>query len=164
MNTIVCVDNNWGIGRDNDLLFHIPADMKFFKEHTMGNVVVMGMATLLSLPGQRPLPGRTTVVISNDLNWNPEGVIICRSMDELFEKLKDFESKKIYVCGGASIYAQLIDYCDTAYITKVDSSDENAQKFFPDMDKKEEWSITDESEVMEHNGLEFRFVTYSKTK
>ena len=51
MNAIVCVDNNWGIGRDNDLLYHIPADMKFFKEHTMGNVVVMGMATLLSLPG-----------------------------------------------------------------------------------------------------------------
>ena len=65
--------------------------MKFFKEHTMGNVVVMGMATLLSLPGQRPLPGRTNVVLSDDLNWNPEGIIICRSIDELLEKLKEYE-------------------------------------------------------------------------
>ena len=162
MNTIVCVDKNWGIGRDNDLLYHIPADMKFFKEHTMGNVVVMGMATLLSLPGQRPLPGRTNVVLSDVPDWNPEGVIVCRSMDELFSKLEEFDSDKVYVCGGSSIYAQLIDYCDTAYITKVDSVDEEAQKFFPNMDEKEEWSVTYESEVMEHNGLKFRFVTYSK--
>lgn len=162
MNAIVCVDNNWGIGRDNDLLYHIPADMKFFKEHTMGNVVVMGMATMLSLPGQKPLAGRTNIVIADDNDFKPEGVIVCRSMDELLAKLKEFESNRIYVCGGASIYAQMIDYCDTAYITKVDSVDENAQKFFPNMDEKTDWSVTYESETMEHNGLKFRFVTYSK--
>lgn len=162
MKAIVNVDRNWGIGSNNDLLYHIPADMKFFKEHTTGNIVVMGMATILSLPGQKPLPGRTSIVLSDDPNWNPEGVIICRSMDDLLEKVKEFDSDSVYVCGGASVYAQLIDYCDTAYVTKVDAGDKMAEKFFPNMDEKTDWFVSYESEKMEYNDISFKFVTYSK--
>ncbi|MBQ4245156.1 MAG: dihydrofolate reductase [Clostridia bacterium] len=162
MKTIVCVDSNWGIGSNNDLLYHIPADMKYFKEKTMGNVVVMGMATVLSLPGAKPLPGRTTVALSDDPDWAPEGVIVCRSIDEMLEKLKEFDTDSVYICGGASVYAQMIDYCDTAYITKVYACDKDAEKFFPDMDKKPGWHIAEESDYMEYNDLVFRFLTYKK--
>lgn len=162
MKTIVCVDENWGIGSNNDLLYHLPADMKFFREHTTGNVVVMGMATVLSLPGGKPLPKRTTVALSDDLSWNPEGVIVCRSMDELKEKLSEFDSDSIYVCGGASVYAQLIDLCDEALITKVKAGDKAAEKYFPNLDEKPEWTMVYESEEMEHEGVKFSFTTYRK--
>lgn len=162
MKTIVCVDKNWGIGSKNDLLYHIPADMKFFKEHTMGNVVVMGMATFLSLPGQKALPGRTTVVLADDLSWSAEGIIICRTMEELLKKLAEYDTDSVYICGGASIYAQMLPLCSTAYVTKVDAGDKQAEKFFPNLDGIGEWTLTYEGEPLEHNGLSFKFTTYSK--
>ena len=88
MNLIAAVSKEWGIGKDNKLLFHIPEDMKFFREMTMNKVVVMGRKTLLSFPGSKPLKNRTNIVLSKNLDFNPEGVIMCRSTDELFEKLK----------------------------------------------------------------------------
>lgn len=163
MKAIVCVDKNWGIGSNNDLLYHIPADMKFFKEHTMGNVVVMGLATLLSLPGQKALPGRTNVVLCDDLSWSAPDVTVCHSMPELLETLKQFDTESVYVCGGASVYAQLIPYCDTAYVTKVDAGDKAAEKFFPNLDNESSWSLAEESEVMEHKELQFRFTTYKNS-
>ena len=88
MKAIVCVDKNWGIGNADSLLFHIPEDMAFFKRKTIGNVVVMGLATFLSLPGQKPLADRVNIVLSNKEDWSAPGVIVCHSIDELFELLK----------------------------------------------------------------------------
>ena len=102
MKAIVCVDRNWGIGNGSSLLYHIPADMRFFKEKTIGNVVVMGLATFLSLPGQQPLRDRVNVVLAADPDWNAEGVIAVHSMEELFEELERFDSNTVYICGGAS--------------------------------------------------------------
>ena len=162
MKAIVCVDKNWGIGSNNDLLYHIPADMKFFKEHTMGNVVVMGLATLLSLPGQKALPGRTNVVLCDDLSWSAPDVTVCHSIPELLETLKQFDTDSIYICGGASVYAQLIPYCDTAYVTKVDAGDKAAEKFFPNLDEREGWKLKERSDKQESNGYTFTFDTYVK--
>lgn len=162
MKTIVCADKNWGIGSNNDLLYHIPADMRFFKEHTIGNVCVMGLATLLSFPGGRPLKDRVNIVLCDDPEFTCDGAITVPSLDALKEEIAKYDTDSVFVIGGASVYAQLIDLCDTAYVTKVEAGDKEAEKFFPNLDEKPEWSLEYEGELQEHNGIEFRFTTYKK--
>ena len=163
MKTIVCVDNNWAIGSANDLLYHIPADMKHFKEKTIGNVVVMGLATLLSFPGQKPLKDRVNIVLCDDPDFECEDTILVSSIEELFEELERFDTDTVFVIGGASVYAQLLPYCDTAYITKV-NAESPADKFFPNLDEDENWAMTKESEEFEYNGLVYKFTTYTNIK
>lgn len=163
MKTIVCVDNNWAIGCSNDLLYHIPADMKHFKEKTMGNVVVMGLATLLSFPNRKPLKDRVNIVLCDDPDFQCENTIIVSSLEELFEELARFDTDTVYVIGGASVYAQLLPYCDTAYITKVDA-ESPADKFFPNLDEDENWVIAKESEEFEYNGLSYKYTVYTNIK
>lgn len=162
MKAIVNVDGNWGIGAGNDLLYHLPEDMKFFREKTTGNVTVMGLATFLSLPGQKPLKDRINVVLAADESFYAEGIIICHTMDELFTTLSRFDTDRVFVCGGASIYEQLVPRCDTCYVTKVRESTKPAEKFFPNLDSDENWTLAEESGVMESKGVEFSFCTYKK--
>ena len=112
MNLIVAVDKNWAIGKSNKLLVSIPADMKFFRETTMGNVVVMGRKTLESFPGGQPLKKRTNIVLTKDKNYKVKDAIVVNSIEELLEELKKYNSESIYVIGGESIYRQLLPYCD----------------------------------------------------
>ncbi len=161
MKTIVNVDKNWGIGIGDKLLNHIPADMKFFKEKTTGNVVVMGKTTFLTFPGQKALPNRVNIVLTTDPEWSAENVIVCHSLDELFEQLERYDTDTVYVIGGSKVYEQLLPYCDTAYVTKVETEKE-ADRFFPNLDETDGWKITDNGETLEHNDIKFRFTTYKK--
>ena len=115
MNFIVAVSKDFAIGYKNRLLFNLPSDLVYFKNQTMGKVVVMGEKTYRSLP-KRPLPGRINVVLSDNPNFEAEGATVVHTLDELFKKLDNYESEDIFVCGGASIYNLLMDYCDKAYI------------------------------------------------
>ena len=119
----------------------------------------MGLATFLSLPGQKPLADRVNIVLSNKEDWSAPGVIVCHSIDELFELLKRYDTNTVYLCGGASVYEQLLPYCDTAYVTKVDVS-KPADKFFPNLDESADWVLAREKEESEYNGLRYRFTTY----
>ena len=161
MKAIVNVDKNWGIGIGNELLNPIPADMKFFRETTTGNVVVMGRKTFLSFPGPRALPKRVNIVITTDKEWNAPDVIVCHSVEELFEALKAYDTDSVFVIGGSSVYEQLVPMCDTVYVTKVETS-KPADKFFPTLDAAASWKIDFEGEEQEHNGDKFRFLTYKK--
>ncbi len=161
MKTIVNVDKNWGIGIGDKLLNHIPADMKFFKEKTTGNVVVMGKTTFLTFPGQKALPNRVNIVLTTDPEWSAENVIVCHSLDELFAQLKRYDTNTVYVIGGSKVYEQLLPYCDTAYVTKVET-DKPADRFFPNLDETEDWILKCSGEALEHNGVEFRFTTYKR--
>ncbi len=161
MKAIVNVDNNWGIGIGDKLLNHIPADMKFFRETTTGNVVVMGRATFMTFPGPKALPNRVNIVLTKDESWSAPDVIAVHSVEELFEVLKNYDSDSVYVIGGSIVYDLLLPYCDTAFVTKVDSSKE-ADKFFPNLDEKSEWKLVFVGEENEHNGVKFRFTTYKK--
>ncbi len=161
MKAIVNVDNNWGIGIGDKLLNHIPADMKFFKEKTTGNVVVMGRSTFLTFPGPKALPNRVNIVLTTDREWSAPDVITCHSLEELFEQISRYDTNTVYVIGGSSVYEQLMPYCDTAYVTKVDS-EKPADKFFTNLDEQSDWVVKCESEKFEHNGTEFKFVTYRK--
>ena len=160
MKAIVAVDRNWGIGKNNDLLFHLKNDMKFFKEHTMGNVVVMGGNTLLSLPGSKPLPGRTNIVISDV--FKRDDVIMAETFDELLSILSQYDTDKLFVMGGAMLYRTLLPYCDTVYVTKVDADGE-AQVFYENLDKLENWQCIDEGEPLEDEGYTIRFTTYKNS-
>ena len=161
MKLIVNVDKNWAIGKGGKLLFHLSRDMRFFKEHTTGAIVVMGRKTLDSLPGGRPLANRKNIVLSRDPKFSRDGVTVCNNGGELAELLRGVK-EDIYVIGGESLYCDLLPFCDTAYVTRVDAAAENADAYMVDLDKSEGWSIADESETFEENGVSFRFVTYKR--
>ncbi|MBO6215246.1 MAG: dihydrofolate reductase, partial [Lachnospiraceae bacterium] len=130
MKLIANVDKNFGIGYKNNLLVRIPADMKYFRATTTGNVVVMGRKTLESFPNQAPLPDRTNIVLTSNMDYTKKGAIIVHSEEELFDKLSEFNTDDVYIIGGESIYRQFLDRCDLAYLTKVDYEYE-ADAFFP---------------------------------
>lgn len=161
MNLIAAVDKNWAIGRNNKLLVSIPDDMKFFRETTTGKVVVMGRKTLESFPGKKPLKNRVNIVLTGDRSYQADGAVIVHDMEELHEELKKYPSEDIYVIGGESIYKQLLDECDVAHITKIDFAYE-ADAWFPNLDEKEEWVVTADSEEQTYFDLEYYFYKYEK--
>lgn len=163
MNIIVAADKNWGIGRENRLLVSIPADMKFFRTATTGKVVVMGRKTLESFPNGLPLKNRTNIVMTRDENYRVKDAVIVHSVEELLEELKKYDSREVFVIGGDSVYNQLLDYCDTAYVTKIDFAYE-ADTWFPNLDEREDWVLAEESEEQTYFNLEYAFTKYIRKK
>lgn len=163
MNIIVAVDEKWGIGYKNELLVRIPADQRFFRETTTGNVVIMGRKTLESFPGGQPLKNRTNIVITSKEDYQLKDAIVVHSVEEALEQVKDVPSENVYVIGGASIYEQMLSLCDTAHVTKVNYTYQ-ADTYFPDLDEMPEWEITGESEEQTYYDLEYTFVKYEKRK
>lgn len=157
MNAIVAVDKNWGIGKDNDLLFSIPEDMKFFRQTTLNKIVVMGANTLRSFPNGNPLKNRTNIVLSTSIER--DDCIVCKSLIQLFEELKKYPSDDIFVIGGAMLYKTLLPYCKKVLVTKV-NADGNAQVFFENLDKKDNWICESEGQAIITNGFEIKFTTY----
>ena len=169
ISAIVCVDENWGIGSNGDLLVHIPEDMKLFKELTNNSMVVMGRKTYDSLQ-IKPLPDRINIVITsnidnkNCLEARTDGSI-CMSMETFKNELPNYSSLlpwDIWVIGGASIYNELLPYCEQVYITKVFNSYDNVDTYFPNIYNIPEWEIIWESEIKEYNGVKYQFCTYRK--
>ena len=113
MKAILSADRKWGLGYQGRLLVSIPSDLRFFRETTMGHVVVMGRKTLATLPAGQPLKGRTNIILSRDPEWTVRGATVVHSIKELMEVLKPYEDDDIYVAGGGEIYRQLLPYCDT---------------------------------------------------
>ncbi len=159
MNLIVAIDKNNGIGKNGDLLCHLSADLKHFKEVTSGKTVVMGYNTLISLPKSAPLKNRRNIVLY-EKDIEIEGAEVCHSTDELFERIKELDGDEVFVIGGAMVYTLLMPYCDKLYITHIDRAFD-ADRFLPEI-KEDEWRVLDESETMEENGLQFRYVTYGR--
>ena len=161
MNIIVAADSNWGIGKNNQLLVSIPADMKMFRQETTGKVVVMGRKTLESFPNGLPLKNRTNIVLTGNKNYKANGAIIVHTIEELLEEIKKYPSDEVYCIGGDSVYKQLLPYCDTAHVTKIDFAYE-ADSHFPNLDEMPEWKITAESDEQTYFDLEYTFVRYEK--
>ena len=160
MNAIVAVDRNWGIGRENNLLVHLSGDLKYYKEKTIGNVIIIGRKTLESFPGGRPLPGRTNIVLSTDLDYAPEGCVMCRCKEDVLQAVADHDPDRVFVCGGESVYRMFMEDCSAFYVTKIDAAFE-ADTFFPDLDAlgyHVDWA----SEDREENGYHYRFERYVK--
>lgn len=163
MNLIVAVDSNWAIGNKNQLLVRIPADHKYFREITTGKVVVLGRKTLETFPQGMPLKNRTNIILSTNPDYHVKDAIVVHSLEELFEELKQYDTKDVYIIGGASVYRELLPYCDVAHVTKIDRAYE-ADSYFPNLDQMEEWQITADSEEQTYFDLEYRFLKYEKKK
>ena len=161
MNAIAAVDANWAIGNKNRLLTSIPADMKFFREKTMGHVVVMVRKTLESFPNGLPLKNRVNIVLTANRSYKVKDAIIVHTKEELLEELKKYDSNELYVIGGGSIYEMLIPYCDTAYITKIDHA-YAADTYFPNLDQMDDWEMTEVSEEQTCFDLEYVFAKYER--
>lgn len=132
LSIIACVGENLELGYDNDLIFHIKEDMKYFKDITLNHIVVMGRKTFESLPGL--LKNRKNVVITRNKNINfPNEVEVYSSIEEFMEYYKDYQ-EEIFIIGGASIYRQFLDFCDKLYLTEVHET-RSADVYFPEFDK-----------------------------
>lgn len=161
MNLIVAVDYNWGIGKDGNLLFHIPEDMKQFKQKTLNHVVVMGRKTLESFPNGKLLENRVHIVLSSNANYKKEGIILCNTKEAVLEQLKKYDSSKIFIIGGESIYKQFLPYCSIAYITKIYHI-ACADTYMENLDKKEDWILTEKSELHADKDISFQFLKYER--
>lgn len=166
MNLIVAVDKNWAIGKDNRMMWSIPADMKFFRDMTRGNVVIMGRKTLESFPQGQPLKNRVNIVITRKKDDKVKGVLVAGSVEEAV-KMAGEEAEKcggeIFVIGGESIYRAMLRYCDTAYITKIGHA-YDADTYFPDLDADEDWEMTKISEEQTCFDLEYYFTVYERVR
>lgn len=162
MNLIVAVDKNWAIGKNNKLMWSIPADMKFFRETTKGNVVIMGRKTLESFPQQQPLKNRVNIVITKNPDYKVKDAVVVHSVEEAVEESRKYDSQ-VYVIGGESIYRAMLDYCDTALVTKIDHAFD-ADTYFPNLDQDERWEMTKISEEQTCFNLEYYFTVYERVQ
>ena len=160
ISAIVAVDNDWGIGFNGDLLEHIPADLKYFKQLTSGHTVVMGTNTWNSLP-KKPLANRSNIIISS-----AQRLIMCQNtlrlhMEDIIEYFK-YTKDEVFIIGGGSIYKQLLPYCEKVYVTKINKSHENIVTYFPNLDELDEWTLGESSEVYEYNDFTYQFCQYNR--
>lgn len=151
---IAAIGKNNELGKNNDLIWRLPNDFKFFKEITMGKTVVMGFNTYKSLP--KKLVGRTMIVLTSK-NINEEDIIIYHDINKL---LSDYKNKEIFIIGGASIYKAFIDKVDTMYLTEIDASDDKADVYFPSFNKSE-WNYELLNENSDNN-IKYRHVRYRR--
>jgi dihydrofolate reductase len=139
-------------------MFSIPEDMKFFRQTTSGNVVVMGSNTLKSFPNG-PLKNRTNIVLTSKKAPQDCGYIAVNSLDELFDILKGYDSDSVYVIGGANVYKQLLPYCSEVLVTKVDAVG-GADSFFENLDENANFQLVYTSQPIQTNGYTIYFTTY----
>lgn len=158
MELVVNVTENWAIGKGGDQLVYISADLKRFRQLTTGKTVILGRKTLATFPGGRPLKNRTNLILSAS-GVTVEGAEVFPDHPSLLEHLKGLDTDLISVIGGASVYEALLPYCKTAHIT-VTYGDYEADTFFPNLDTMENWSVTETGELLQENGVSFRYVTY----
>ena len=156
MKAIVAVDKKWGIGKQNDLLFNIPEDMKFFRQKTANKTVCMGYNTLLSFPNSKPLKNRVNIVLAPS-DVERDDCIVVHTLEELSKELKKYDD--VFVIGGAMFYKTMLPYCEEIYVTKVDADGE-ATVFYPNLDENANFEMIEQSEEIESNGLKIRFTTY----
>lgn len=161
MKMLVSADNNWAIGRQGDLLLRIPEDMRYFKQLTIGKVIVMGRKTFDSLPGGRPLQGRSNVVLSATLDPGRDDIMVCNSLEKLLALLQGWDSDDVYIIGGAGLFALMLPYCDTALVTRIDH-EFAADTVMTNLDLDPDWQLTEESGTRWHQDIPYRFTVYRR--
>ena len=159
MIAIAAIDENWGIGCAGQLLFQIPQDMRFFREMTLGKVVVMGHCTLKSLPGGKALAGRVNIVLSRNAGLIVESAIVCGSLEQLLSVLSGYNPDDVFVIGGQQVYTLLLPHCTGVLLTKIEST-LPADSHFPRLGS--DWVLISQSQRKQHAGLSYTFCRYAK--
>ena len=158
MELIVAVYDDWGIGRDGTQPIALSADRKFFRETTRGAMVIAGRKTIADFPGQKPLPGRVNVALSRSQGEIP-GFTVCDSTEKAAELAKN--AQRCFAIGGGAVYAQLLPYCDSAYVTKVHVTPES-DTFFPNLDEDPDWYLAETLQSGEENGIPYEMLLYRR--
>ena len=153
---IACVGKNLELGKNNDLIWHLPNDLKYFKQVTSGKTVIMGRRTFESLPGI--LPKRRNIVLQLPHESNIDGVEIYNDIPSILDAVKNEE--EAFIIGGASIYKQFLEYANKLYLTEVDEKCPDAQVYFPKFDKRKYKKIIVGSDS--DNGIKYNFVIYER--
>jgi dihydrofolate reductase len=161
MQCIVAVDENWAIGCHGRLLTYLPGDLKYFKEKTLNKVVVLGRKTLLTFPKQRPLKDRLNMILTTDQEFKCEDAKVYHNIETLNQDLKKYKSEDVFIIGGESVYKQMIDVCDIAYVTKIHQGFDG-DVFFPNLDELEEWELVESSELQHYEDITYTFCKYEK--
>lgn len=158
---VVVVDENNAIGKDNDLLCHLPNDLKHFKSITLHNTIIMGRRTLEAMPRGEALPKRTNIVLTSNKQLQFKNCIMLHSLPEVWEYCKD--EKEIFFIGGGQIYDAVFDYVDKLYITRIHHAFEDADTFFPEINF-DEWILLEEekNEADDKHKYDFTFQTYTR--
>jgi dihydrofolate reductase len=156
---IVAVSDNWGIGKDNELLWHIPEDLKRFKRLTMGKCVIMGKRTWESLP-KRPLPGRKNIVLTDVPGECIDCSITAYSVEDALSKCE--KDQEVFIIGGGSVYRQFLTVADRLYITHVHKT-APADVWFPKIDQRE-WKVLEKEECIseDDNRIPYTYVVYER--
>ena len=163
ISAIVAFDEKHGIGYKNNLLVHIPDDLKNFKSLTTGKTVIMGRKTYESLP-KRPLPNRKNIVITADPNKSSDDEnLIYMNMSEVLEYLEQFKDseEEVFVIGGMTVYSELLPYVSKVYVTQLYHTFDHADTFFPRL-KTTEWNCENLSDVLTFGNLVYQFQLYSR--
>ncbi len=158
MNLIAAVYSDWGIGRDGTQPIALSADRKFFRETTRGATVIVGRRTIEDFPGKKPLPGRVNIALTRGEGEIP-GFKVCHCPEEAMELVNCAEN--CFVIGGGSIYRQMLPFCDTAYITKLDVCPDS-DTFFPDLDADENWYVESCLQSGEEDGIHYEMLLYKR--
>ena len=159
VHAIVAVATDWAIGRQGDLLCHLPADMKHFKEVTMGHSIIMGRKTFGSFP-RRPLPGRQNIVITRNADWQYPGVTVVHSLDEA---IASAETDIVFIIGGAQVYEQALPRVDVLHLTQIHARWASADAFFPALNMDQWQEVSREHHESDHrNAYEFDFITLKR--
>lgn len=142
LSIIVAVAKNNVIGKDNTLIWHLPADMKFFKEKTIDHVIISGRKNYESIPERfRPLPDRTNIVITRKTDYQAPGAIVLNSIDAAIQYVKQHHAnEEVFIIGGAEIYKQTISICNKIYLTRIHQNFEG-DAFFPEL--THDWKLVD---------------------
>lgn len=153
---IACVGKNLELGKNNDLIWHLPNDLKYFRKVTSGKTVIMGRRTFESLPGI--LPKRRNIVLQMPDESKIDGVEIFNDIPSILETVKDED--EAFIIGGASIYKQFLEYADKLYLTEVNEKCQDAEVYFPKFDKRKyKKNIVGKNE---DNGVKYNFVLYER--
>ena len=164
LSIIVAAAQNNVIGKDNSLIWHLPADMKFFKEKTKNHAVITGRKNYESIPEKfRPLPDRTNIVITRQLDYNAQGAIVVSSVDEAIEYVEThFANQEVFIIGGAEIYKQTLHLCQKVYLTRIHQSFDG-DTFFPEL-QLNDWKLTEEHlhPADDKNPYPFTFQTWER--
>jgi dihydrofolate reductase len=158
---VAAIGKNRELGLGGKLLWHIPEDMKRFKQLTIGHPVVMGRKTFESIVAilGKPLPGRTNIVVTRDQNWKHEGVLVFHTLEDALAKARELDAEEIHIGGGADLYAQALPFVDKLYLTLIDDTKE-ADTFFPEYEKEFTKEIA--RQTHEHEGLTYTWVTLER--
>ncbi|MRG88312.1 dihydrofolate reductase [Salinibacillus xinjiangensis] len=157
---LVAMDRNRLIGKDNDLPWRLPNDLKFFKETTMGHTIVMGRKTYESIG--RPLPGRKNVVMTRDPDYQAEGCEVIHSWETIKKWNEESPEREVFIIGGSHLFNDAIHFADRMYITEIDEAFEG-DTFFPAFDRSE-WELTHKEKGIknEKNPYDYYYCTYDR--